>query len=68
MKAFEEQRYKHVQAVSVKPVNGEAFEDEIKGLNAGHAYHLAKLNWEGAEITLIDKIKDSDVVLINRGD
>ena len=53
MKTFEEQRYKHVQLVRVIFANGDEIEDEIKGLNKGHALYLAQLNWPEAKVYAI---------------
>jgi len=50
MKTYEEQNYKHSQLVRVIFEDGSEMEDEIKGLNKGHALYLARKNWEGAKI------------------
>jgi hypothetical protein len=56
MKPFEEQKYKHSQKVRIILSSGEDFEDEIKGLNKGHALYLAKKNWEGSKVYAISYI------------
>lgn len=48
-KSFGELRYPISLPVRVS-CNGDVFEDEIKGLNAGHALHLAKDNWPNCEV------------------
>ena len=50
-----EQLYTHSQPVRVTLESGEIFEDEIKGLNKGHALHMASLNWKGASIEAIQE-------------
>ena len=52
MKSFEQQQYKHIQAVRVT-IGEDVFEDEIKGLNRGHAMYLAGLNWVDAKVEAI---------------
>lgn len=53
MKSYYDQNYKHSQAVRVTLEDGDVFEDEIKGLNAGHALYLARLNWVGAKVEAV---------------
>ena len=48
MKAYEEQNYPVSVPVRVTWADGMTHEDEIKGLNIGHALHLAHLNWPDA--------------------
>jgi hypothetical protein len=59
-KNFYEQRYKHVEKlrITMPDFNGEpdVFEDEIKGLNRGHALYLARLNWK--EALKIEPVED----------
>lgn len=50
MKSYEEQKYKHTQLVRVIFEDGSEIEDEIKGLNKGHALYLASKNWVGAKV------------------
>ena len=49
MKTYIEQAYKTSIKVLVTYPN-DTFIDYIKGLNTGHALHLARQNWEGAQI------------------
>jgi hypothetical protein len=49
-KPFEEQRYPFTQPVRVTQPDGSVHEDEVKGLNRGHALARARANWPGAEI------------------
>ncbi len=56
MKSYHEQAYKHSQTVRVILESGDEFEDEIKGLNKGHALYLAHLNWPGAKVFAIKYI------------
>ncbi len=53
MKSYHEQKYKHSQAVRVIFADGDEIEDEIKGLNKGHALYLAELNWPDAKVYAI---------------
>ncbi len=54
-KPFAEQKYPHIQRVRVEwPEHNDVLEDEIKGLNKGHALARAKENWPGAKITAIE--------------
>ena len=58
-KGYHEQQYKHSQPVRVHHRGMKPFEDEIKGLNKGHALHLARQNWEGARIEPIENVSAS---------
>lgn len=55
-KTYWEQNYKHSQVVRVVFEDGTEFDDEIKGLNKGHALYLAKLNWPGAEVIACEAV------------
>ncbi len=48
-KSFNDQKYKVTVHVLVVWADGDAIEDEIKGLNTGHALYLAHLNWPTAK-------------------
>jgi hypothetical protein len=48
MKSYEEQNYPVSVPVRVTWADGLIHEDEIKGLNIGHAIFLARLNWPDA--------------------
>ena len=56
MKNYEEQKYKHSQLVRVIFSGGDEIEDEIKGLNKGHALYLAQLNWPGAKVFALTRV------------
>ncbi len=56
MKTYEEQKYKHSQTVRVIFEDGSEIEDEIKGLNKGHALYLAEKNWPGAKVYAVTYI------------
>lgn len=47
MKSFSEQEYSFTLAISIT-IDNFTFQDEIKGLNRGHALYLARLNWPEA--------------------
>jgi hypothetical protein len=54
-KPFDEQKYPHTQDVRVDwPDTGDSIEDQVKGLNKGHAMARARENWPGATITAIE--------------
>ncbi len=55
-KSYEEQKYKHSQCVRVILEDGQDFEDEIKGLNKGHALWLAEKNWPGAKVYAVTHV------------
>ena len=56
MKSYYEQKYKHSQTVRVIFADGEEIEDEIKGLNKGHALYLAQLNWPEAKVYAVTHV------------
>lgn len=56
MKSYYEQNYKHSQLVRVVFEDGSEIEDEIKGLNKGHALYLAGRNWVGASVYALTKV------------
>ena len=56
MKSYYEQKYKHSQLVRVIFADGEEIEDEIKGLNKGHALYLAQLNWPEAKVYAVTHV------------
>jgi len=55
MKSFSEQLY-HVTIRVLVVYGDDSWYDEIKGLNAGHALYLARLNWIGAEIKRLEEL------------
>ncbi len=60
MKGFYEQKYKCIVAVRVKYDFMDWFEDEIKGLNDGHALYLARVNWPGAIVEKIERVENEN--------
>lgn len=53
MKGFFEERFPVTIKVRVTFSDGSTHEDEIKGLNVGHALYRARDNWEGAAIEVV---------------
>lgn len=48
VKTYHEQRFPFTLPVRVTWADGMTHEDEVKGLNAGHALHRARWNWPDA--------------------
>jgi hypothetical protein len=48
--AYDESKFPYSQPVKVTWPDGTVHEDEVKGLNSGHALARAKSNWEGAKV------------------
>ena len=58
MKTFEQQQYPYILTVRVETTClGEplVWNDQIKGLNRGHALYLGRRNWEGSTVIPLAK-------------
>lgn len=61
-KSFHEQNYPVAIVVRVYHPDLEMrFVDGIKGLNKGHALYMARLNWDGCEISYVRDMTKSEV-------
>ena len=53
-RGFNEINFPHTQKVRVEFPDGDVIEDEIKGLNRGHALAIARENWPDTKVTPIE--------------
>lgn len=66
-KGFEQQNFKHIQAIRIIWPDGGEIEDAVKGLNKNHAIERARRNWPDAENIVpldYDQITDPELKTI----
>jgi hypothetical protein len=68
IKGFSEQRYPVTVNVRVTWPDGDTELDQIKGLNPGHALHLARENWPGARVDIIEAAVEGPAIAARAGE